>query len=223
MGVPSWLVLTGDDPAHALPVAAGQSGWVSQIAPLIAELSHPGDLVFDPFAGWGTTLVAASVTGRRGVGVEISADRVRQASDRLKDYPGQIMVCGDARRPPLPDGAVDLCVTDLPYFGTALDADSTVEGQFYALRDYDSYLTAIDHAFAALARTLRKGAYAVIAVQNRRVGDTFVPLAWDVGRVLGWHLTLGDERIHLYPRPVSGDDPLIGNRAHEYLLLAQKR
>jgi hypothetical protein len=223
MAVASWVVLTGDDPQHALPEAAGQCGWVSQIAPLITEFTQPGDLVFDPFAGWGTTLVAASVTGRRGIGLEISPDRVMQASRRLRSYPGQVMICGDARRPPVPDGSVDFCITDLPYFGTALDTDSPVDGQLYAVRDYSAYLTALDHTFRALARVMKRHAYAVIAVQNRRVADKFVPLAWDVGRVLSGHFTLGDERIHLYPRPVSEGSPLVNNRAHEYLLVAQKR
>lgn len=223
MGVASWVVLTGDDPRHAPPAAAGQCGWVSQIAPLITEFSRPGDLVFDPFAGWGTSLVAASVTGRRGIGLEISPDRAKQAARRLEAYPGQVVICGDARRPPVPDRSVDFLVTDLPYFGTALDTDSPDDGQFYALRDYSAYLTALDHAFHALARVLKRGAYAVVAVQNRRVADRFVPLAWDVGRVLGAHLTLGDERIHLYPRPVTEGDPMVNNRGHEYLLVARKR
>jgi DNA modification methylase len=36
---------------------------------LVAELSKPGDMVFDPFAGWGSTLVACAVEGRRGIGL----------------------------------------------------------------------------------------------------------------------------------------------------------
>ncbi|GIF16724.1 TRM11 family SAM-dependent methyltransferase [Actinoplanes teichomyceticus] len=223
MGVSSWHVLTGDDPEHTPPAAAGQCGWVSQIAPLITEFSHPGDLVLDPFCGWGTTLVAASITGRRGVGIEVSPERAAQATERLRRYPGQVVICTDARRPPVPDGSVDLIVTDLPYFGTALDADSAVRGQLYAVSDYEAYLAAVDEAFTALTATLRPGAYAVVAVQNRRLAGAFVPLAWDVGRLLGRHLTLGDERIHLYPRPIGGDDPMLTNRAHEYLLIAQRK
>lgn len=223
MGVPSWHVLSGDDPEHALPAAAGQCGWVSQLRPLINEFSRPGDLVFDPFAGWGTTLVASSLEGRRGIGLEISHSRAMQASERIAAYPGQIMLCADARRPPLPAESVDFALMDLPYFGTNLDADSSTEGQFYALRDYDVYLGSLDEAFAALAQVMRPGAYAVVAVQNRRINDQFVPLAWDAGQVLRRHLTMGDERIHLYPRPVSGDDPMLTNRAHEYLLVATKR
>ncbi|MEI7029447.1 DNA methyltransferase [Streptomyces pratensis] len=222
VGVRSWLVLGGEDPEYAVAGAAGQSGLVSQLRPLIAELSAPGDLVFDPFAGWGTTLVACAAEGRRGVGLEINEARAEEARRRVESCPGQRMLCGDARKPPLEPGSVDLVLCDLPYFGTDLDVDAAGTGQMYALRDYDDYLAALDETFAAVAGVMRPGAYAVIAVQNRRVGGSFVPLAWDASRVLGRHLTLGDERVHLYDRPVTGGDPMLSNRAHEYLLMAMK-
>ena len=44
----------------------------------------PGGVVLDPFAGTGTTLKAARDLGRRAVGIELSADYVRLASDRLR-------------------------------------------------------------------------------------------------------------------------------------------
>ncbi|MGW5051344.1 DNA methyltransferase [Actinokineospora sp. NPDC004072] len=226
MGVQSWLVLNssaGDDPEHELPAAAGQAGLVRQMRPLIQELSKPDDLVFDPFAGWGTTLVAASVEGRRGIGLEVNAERAAEAAKRLEGrYPGQIMLCGDARKPPVPDGVVDLVLCDLPYFGTNLDQESATDGQFYALREYDVYLAALDEAFAAIARTMRSGAHAVICVQNRRIAGKFVPLAWDAAAVLGKHLTLGDERIHLHDRKITGEDAMVSNKAHEYLIMATK-
>ncbi|WP_441246977.1 TRM11 family SAM-dependent methyltransferase [Kitasatospora sp. McL0602] len=223
MAVSSWLVLGGEDPEYARTDAAGQSGLVSQLRPLIAELSKPGDLVFDPFAGWGTTLVAAAAEGRRGIGIEVNPERAEQARQWLKAYPGQEMHTGDARKPPLEPGSVDLVLCDLPYFGTNLDTDAVADGQFYALREYDDYLGALDEAFAAIAAVMRPGAHAVIAVQNRRIADRFVPLAWDAARVLGRHLTLGDERVHLYERPpTGGDDPMRTNRSHEYLLMATR-
>jgi DNA modification methylase len=222
MGVSSWLVLGAEDPAYALPDAAGSCGLVSQLRPLIAELSKPGDVVFDPFAGWGTTLVACAAEDRRGIGLEIDPARVERARRRLEGCPGQRMLCGDARKPPLEPDSVDLVLCDLPYFGTAVDAGSADPGQMYALLDYDDYLTALDEVFAAVAGVMRPGAHAVIAVQNRRVAGRFVPLAWDAARVLGRHLTLGDERVHLYDWPVGGDDPMVTNRSHEYLLMAVK-
>ncbi|MFE6895070.1 TRM11 family SAM-dependent methyltransferase [Streptomyces sp. NPDC057694] len=222
MGVKSWWTVLPEEPQHALPAAAGQAGLVSQLRPLIRELSKPGDLVLDPFAGWGTTLVACSVEGRRGIGFEVNPERAEEARQRLAGYPDQEMRCGDARKLPLEADSVDLVLCDLPYFGTGLDTDSADPGQMYALREYDVYLGALEEAFTRIARVMRPGAHAVIAVQNRRIDGAFVPLAWDAGRVLARHLTLGDERIHLYDRPVDGDDPMASNRAHEYLLMATK-
>jgi DNA modification methylase len=38
----------------------------------VKAYSDPGDLIFDPFLGSGTTIAAAHVLGRVGCGVEIS-------------------------------------------------------------------------------------------------------------------------------------------------------
>jgi site-specific DNA-methyltransferase (adenine-specific) len=52
---------------------------------LIQATTNPGDLVLDPFAGTGTTLVAARRLGRRSIGIELSADTAAIASKRLAD------------------------------------------------------------------------------------------------------------------------------------------
>lgn len=49
----------------------------------ISSWTNVGDLVYDPFAGSGTTLVAAKQTGRRYVGSEISAAYCDIVRERL--------------------------------------------------------------------------------------------------------------------------------------------
>ena len=51
---------------------------------IIRTSSNPGDLVFDPFAGSGTTLAAAKRLGRRYLGTDISRQYVRKANQRLR-------------------------------------------------------------------------------------------------------------------------------------------
>ncbi len=50
---------------------------------IIRVSSNPGDIVFDPFAGSGTTLAVAKKLGRRWIGCELSEEYVRAATERL--------------------------------------------------------------------------------------------------------------------------------------------
>lgn len=56
---------------------------VGLVSRLVRALSNPGDLVFDPFAGSGTTAVAAISEQRRFVGTEISQEYVEIAKGRI--------------------------------------------------------------------------------------------------------------------------------------------
>jgi site-specific DNA-methyltransferase (adenine-specific) len=46
--------------------------------------SRPGDIVFDPFAGAGSTLIAAKSIGRRAIGIEINERYCYIAAERLR-------------------------------------------------------------------------------------------------------------------------------------------
>ena len=54
------------------------------IAKLILASSNPGDLVFDPFVGSGTTAVTAKKLGRHYVGIEREKEYVALALKRLE-------------------------------------------------------------------------------------------------------------------------------------------
>lgn len=52
---------------------------------IVSLASNPGDLVFDPFCGSGTTLAAAQRLGRQWLGTDRSADAIAIARQRLSD------------------------------------------------------------------------------------------------------------------------------------------
>jgi site-specific DNA-methyltransferase (adenine-specific) len=51
---------------------------------IISLATEPGDLVLDPCCGSGTTLVAARLLGRRSIGIDLSAQAIAIAEQRLR-------------------------------------------------------------------------------------------------------------------------------------------
>lgn len=56
----------------------------SMMRQIVRDYSRPGDLVCDPYAGSGTTLLAAVMEGRRAIGAEMSEERFELAVKRLR-------------------------------------------------------------------------------------------------------------------------------------------
>lgn len=57
---------------------------------LIQKSSKKGDIVLDPFAGSGTTLVAAAMEGRKYIGCDISKEYFEAAKKRLSSIPSKL-------------------------------------------------------------------------------------------------------------------------------------
>ena len=62
-----------------------QQAPLALLARIILSSSRPGDTVFDPFAGTGTTLMASQLLGRKGVGVEIDPVNAECIKERITE------------------------------------------------------------------------------------------------------------------------------------------
>lgn len=90
-------------------------------AKCIELFTHKGELVLDPFAGIGTTLLAAQDLVRNSVGFDLKKEYVKFTKKRLGQQrlskTEQIVICDDAHNIPqyLEKETVALCVTSPPY------------------------------------------------------------------------------------------------------------
>jgi hypothetical protein len=249
MAVNSWLHLTREDPRHRLPddlrqrdpLAARDCGWVDQMLPFIASHAGADDWIIDPFCGFGSTLLAAQASGVRAAGVELDPQRVALTRERLArlgiasdDYPvltgslSRADTLADLRRQPSATGekrCFTLCLTNIPYFGcNAGDTATPAPDQRYADTCYEPYLQGLREVFVGVHELLEAGGWCIVMAQNLRLNGHFVPLAWDVARLLGERFILHEERVLIYDRPA---DPAPAstptNRAHEYALICRKQ
>jgi len=159
---------------------------------VLAEFTGPGDVVLDPFAGYGTTLVVAEQMDRVGVGVELLGERVALARSRLHGS-GRIIE-GDARNlARFGLGPVDLCLTSPPYMSAVDHPENPLTAYRTRDGDYEAYLDELGQVFAAVAGLLRPGGHLLINAATIRTGQVVTPLAWDMARVAGRHLVFNGE------------------------------
>ena len=192
-------------------------------ASVVEETTQPGDLVLDPFAGYGTTLAVAARLGRRAVGGAVLTDHVelvrRRAGERAR------VVNGDSRRLSTLlagelDGPVDLVLTSPPYMTAVAHPENPLTGYATDDGDYPTYLRELGEVFAQVADVVRPGGHVVVNVANvvtpGQGGDVVTPLAWDVGRVVGAHLAFQGETFLCWDEHPPG-------LAGDYLLWFRKR
>jgi SAM-dependent methyltransferase len=181
------------------------------VAELVRRLTEPGDVVFDPFAGFGTTLVAAEELGREGWGIELDPARAAYARSRLAEP--QRLIEGDARelrRFAVPPVSLALCSP--PYSTPGEDLAALT-----AYRDpnpgYRAYLDGIGDVFRNLGTLLLPGGWVVIEVSNLRTDRGLTLLAWDIARAVGEVLPFAGELVvHWQPTYNYGYD-------HSYCLV----
>lgn len=143
---------------------------------VLREHTDVGDVVFDPFAGFGTTLAVATELGREAVGVELEADRVAVIEDRV---PRARVVHGDALALDEYDlPRADCCLTSPPYV-VAEDGRNPYEN-YAGESTYADYLADTRRVFSGVADLLAPGGTVLVDVSNMKHDGEVTTLAWDV-------------------------------------------
>lgn len=168
------------------------------VARHIRFFTKAGQTVLDPFVGVGSTLKAAAIEGRKGVGIELNPRYAELAkkrisvevSDALPYKNEQIVICGDSRfeLPNIETDSIDFVMTSPPYWNILDKVDhkanlresenldtkySDCEDDIANIPDYSEFLDVLCEIFAETARILKKNGYVAIVVSDFRKADKF--------------------------------------------------
>ena len=184
----------------------------------IEHYSKPGDIVFDPFAGFGTTLYASEKLGRQAFGIEYLPERAAFIKTNLKN-PENIL-CGSALKlDEIKIPGADFVLTSPPYMQRINHPEYPFAGYEITGQGYDDYLSDIAEIFEQIKSRLKIGGYAVVEVGNLLIDGVFTPLAWDIAQAISSVLSFKQEIIIDWQ---SGAVPAYGfGYDHSYALIFQ--
>lgn len=203
--------LGADEDVHMLAVLVDH---------VIGRCSNPGDIVFDPFAGFGTTLERAALMGRKAVGIELLPERVELLQKRM---PGARIIEGDARellkllRASFDTAApeVRLILTSPPYMTSEHHDADPLTAYEQDNGDYARYLSELGLVAMQCARVIAPGGYVVWNVADIHYRGQTTHLIRDCERVLSQHLSaVGTTEIlwDRYPHDLVADALLVFRR-----------
>ena len=192
---------------------------------IIERCSKPGDLVFDPFAGFGTTLIRAVALGRQALGIELLPDRVDYLHDRI---PEAHIIEGDAREllrllvhtnSPLPAPNVDLIIASPPYMTAQNHEADPLTAYEKNNGDYERYLTELGLVADQCARVVAPGGFVVWNLADIHHMGLTTHLIRDCAQVFEQYLTpVGVTEIlwDKYPHDLVADALLVFQRPAEH-------
>lgn len=192
----------------------------------IENYSDPGGVVFDPFAGYGTTLKRAVALGRDALGIELLPDRVDYLRQQI---PAAHIIEGDSRqllnlvrgmKPVHPRIPVDLILTSPPYMTATNHAADPLTGYLRDGGNYGRYLRELELVAAQCARIVAPGGYVIWNVADIHHAGHTTHLIRDCVSLLSQHLTpvgLSEIAWDRYPHDLVADALLIFQRPTQNL------
>jgi DNA modification methylase len=183
----------------------------SLVEHFLEEYTHVGDVIFDPFAGFGTTLLVAERMGRIPLGVEIEQNRVNFVRSKLSN--SENIIHGDSRVLATIDlPAIDFSITSPPYMTKNNHPENPFTGYKAKGKGYKAYLRDIHSIYEQLRKHMKPTGMVVVEVSNLKVDGQVTTLAWDIGQEISQVLHFNGEVIVCWDKYGYGYD-------HSYCLV----
>ncbi len=224
---------------------------IALVSRLIECFTNDNDkLILDPFAGVGSTILAAKQSGKKGVGTELSEEFAEIANRRLQQKSllddenkvgNGVVIHANAMDllDYVEEESVDMAVTSPPYWDIlnqtrsadykAIRNYGNYENDLGTVSDYSEFLSSLQKIFEKVFVALRSGAYFCVVVMDIRKKEKFYPFHSDIAdlmKPIGFiydDLIIWDRR-HEYNnmRPLGYPSVFRVNKAHEFVLIFQK-
>ena len=183
------------------------------MADIISFFTKTGELVLDPFAGVGSTLLGAELVNRKAIGIELNQEWVQIYQKMINSFtiqngdiisnqntPNDSIIesqmflgdCLDLMRN-IPDESIAVVITDPPYGcnhgptgfkrETNFNMRSNNPRDLGNSSDYQEYLSKMKIAGQEIYRILKPKRYAVLLIGDRFVRGEFLPLGTMVAQV----------------------------------------
>lgn len=176
----------------------------------ISEFTKPGDLVFDPMSGTGSSQLAALKLERKAFGFELMPEFASIANKRIKSahsgslfddvvIDDDLIITADATAEEsyrLKPSDFDYVVTSPPYWSMLRNTGSENQKNrrdkdlktHYSeddrdlgnIEDYDEFIDALVEMYDLIGRNMNKNSYITIVVKNIKRNHSVYPLAWDL-------------------------------------------
>lgn len=220
-------------------VAIGRINYTnSRFNPAVAERvikywSNKGDLVLDPFMGYGMRGFVAVNLGRSYIGFEISPKTYNQVKKILEDNrlvnfdKMKILLSNGCYLKEIENDSIDLIFTCPPYW--KVERYEKVPGQLSECKSYNIFLEMINICVKNCYRVLKENKYMVWVVADFRLDEKFYCFHKDFIEIAEKNkFSLHDIIINVLRSPFISANPLqcdrfkITHKMHEYIIVFKK-